>query len=90
MFIKCENCGHKERLNKELFVKILGGTVAGFGFWAWVSFLFAGTGFALAICIAIVTGGVAIAAYSTEIAAWLSKNYNCPICNHKNWTIVEK
>lgn len=90
MYIKCEHCGHKEPLNKELFVKILGGITAGFGFWAWISFLFAGTGFALPICIAIFTGGLATAAFSNEIAAWLSKRYDCPICNRKSWTIVEK
>lgn len=90
MYIKCENCGHKEPLNKELFVKILGGATAGFGFWAWVTFLFAGTGFALPICIALVTGGVAIASFSTEISAWLSKRYACSKCKQKNWTIVEK
>ena len=90
MLIKCENCGYKEPLNKELFVKILGGVTAGFGFWAWVAYLFAGTGFALPICIALVTGGIAIAAFSTEITLWLSKKYSCPVCKCKNWIIVEK
>lgn len=90
MYIKCEHCGHKEPLTKDLFVKILGGCTAGFGFWAWVTFLFAGTGFALAICVSIVIGGVAMAAYSSEIAAWLSKRYPCSVCNRKSWTIVEK
>lgn len=49
MKIRCKNCGYEEAVNKELFVKVLGGAVSGFGFWAWVSFLFAGTGFAMAI-----------------------------------------
>lgn len=86
MQIKCKKCGHKETINKRFFVKALGGAVAGFGFWAWVAFLFAGTGFALPICIAIVTGGVAIAAFSDQITEWASKNFACPECGSKSWT----
>ena len=60
MKIRCRSCSHSETLNKELIVTLLGGAVAGFGFWAWVSFLFAGTGFAMPICIALVVGGPAL------------------------------
>lgn len=87
-YIRCNNCGYHEEVNKKLFTKILGGAVAGFGFWAWVSFFFAGCGFALPLCIAIVTGGVAIAAYAKEIGDWLSKKYECPGCKHKDWTVL--
>ncbi len=83
----CKHCGHEEEVNKHLFLKVLGGTVSGFGFLAWVTFFFAGTGFALPICIALVTGGVALAAFSDEIAAWLCENYECPSCGKKNWRI---
>lgn len=86
MQIKCKRCGHRGTINKHFFVKALGGAVAGFGFWAWVAFIFAGTGFALVICVAIVTGGVAIAAFSNEITEWASKNFACPGCNSKAWT----
>lgn len=86
MKLVCKHCGHKETVNKKFFVKALGGAVAGFGFWAWVAFIFAGTGFALPICIAIVTGGVALAAFSDEIAEWASKKFSCPNCGEKNWT----
>lgn len=42
-------------------IAILGGSaVSGFGFWAWVSYFFAGTGFALPICAALVIGGVVV------------------------------
>jgi putative component of toxin-antitoxin plasmid stabilization module len=89
MHIKCKECSYCEEVNKDLFVKILGGVVATWGFWAWVSFFFAGTGFALPICIAIMTGGAAMLVYSNEIVAWLSDNYECPKCNNKNWVVVE-
>ncbi len=60
------------------------------GFWAWVAFLFAGTGLALPICIAIVTGGVAIAAFSDEIAEWVGKKYPCPSCQRKKWIVLKE
>ena len=88
MHIRCKQCGYKEEINKRFFVKILGGAVAGFGYYAWVAYLFAGTGLALAICIAIVTGGVAIAAFSNEIAEWVSSRYDCPSCKRRDWEVV--
>ena len=90
MILKCNNCGHTETVNKRFFLKALGGAVSGFGFWAWVSFLFAGTGFALPICVAIVLGGAGIAAFSNEIATWASKKYPCPKCKAKSWTTTDK
>lgn len=85
MKLVCKTCGHKETVNKKFFVKVLGGAVAGFGFWSWVAFIFAGTGFALPICVAIVTGGVAVAAFSDEIAEWASKMFPCPKCGSRDW-----
>ncbi|WP_213067194.1 hypothetical protein [Acinetobacter sp. CFCC 10889] len=87
MKIRCRSCGHSETLNKELIVTLLGGAVAGFGFWAWVSFLFAGTGFAMPLCIAIVVGGPALAIkYGDEIVEWLAKHgYNCKKCGASDW-----
>ncbi len=90
MYLKCKRCSYKETINKRFFVKVLGGGVSGFGFYAWVAYIFAGTGFALPICIAIVTGGIAIAAFSNEIAEWVSSRYECPNCKAKDWTIVEE
>jgi hypothetical protein len=90
MYMKCKICSHRETLDKRFFLKIVGGAVAGFGFWAWVSFLFAGTGLALPICIAIVAGGVGIAAYSNEIAEWVSARYDCPHCGARNWSVVKE
>ncbi len=86
MEIRCRKCGHSETVNKHFFVKALGGAVAGFGFYAWVAFIFAGTGLAMPICIAIVTGGVAIAAFSNEITEWATKNFPCPKCGSKSWS----
>ena len=89
MRIKCRDCGFSEEVNLDLFVKILGGATAGFGFWAWTSFLFAGTGFAMAICIAIITGGAALLAYKDEIIDWIAnEGYECDSCGSQNWTAV--
>lgn len=89
MRIKCLDCGHSEEVNAELFMKILGGVTAGFGFWAWVSFLFAGTGLALPICIAIFSGGAAILTYSNEIANWIvNQGYPCAQCGSQQWVAV--
>lgn len=88
-YLKCTHCGYTEKLTKSTFVKVIGGAVSGGGFWAWVTYLFAGTGFAMAICIAIVTGGVAIAAYSDEIAQWFSKKYPCPSCGSRYWHVTK-
>lgn len=86
-YIVCNSCGHYEEVNKHLFFKILGGVISGGGFYAWVTYLFAGTGLAMPICIAIILGGVGIGAYSNEIAGWISKKYNCPMCNARSWTV---
>ncbi|WP_447759851.1 hypothetical protein [Aeromonas veronii] len=89
MRIKCLDCGHSEEVTADLFVKLIGGATAGFGFWAWTSFLFAGTGFAMAICIAIIGGGAAMLAYKDEIIDWLvNKGYACDGCGSQKWVAV--
>jgi hypothetical protein len=89
MRIKCRDCGFSEEVNLDLFVKILGGATAGFGFWAWTSFLFAGTGFAMAICIAIITGGAAMLAYKDEIIDWIAnEGHECDSCGSQNWAAI--
>ena len=89
MKIRCKNCGHTEEVNLALFTKIIGGAVSGFGFWAWVTFLFAGTGFAPPICIAIVMGGAAIAAFSEQITKWITtKDYRCEKCKSSKWEAI--
>lgn len=89
MKIRCLDCGHSEKVDLDFFVKIIGGATAGFGFWAWVSFLFAGTGFAMAICIAIIAGGTAMLAYKNEIIDWIvNKGYKCDRCGGQRWAAV--
>lgn len=88
--IECKNCSFKEEANKIFFLKVLGGGFVGGGFWAWVTYFFAGTGFAFVICVAIVTGGVALLAFSDDITQWLSKRYNCPSCNENLWKLVKE
>ncbi|EEF14938.1 hypothetical protein CAMRE0001_1665 [Campylobacter rectus RM3267] len=41
------------------------------------------------ICIAIVVGGVAIAAFSEQITKWIiAKNYPCEKCKSSKWEAV--
>lgn len=37
----------KETVNTKLFIKIIGGAMPLGGYWAWVTYFFAGTGFAI-------------------------------------------
>ena len=56
------------------------------GFWAWVTYLFAGTGFALPIVVAIITGGVAMLAFKEQIVQWIvSRGYKCSKCGNTSW-----
>ena len=86
MKIKCGKCGHSEKVTVELFVKIIGSAMVGGGFWAWVAYLFAGTGFALPIVIAIITGGVGVLVFKDEIVQWIvNRGYKCPKCGSVKW-----
>ena len=89
LFIRCDNCGYTAKVTKELFAKILGATTVFLGYKAWVGFLFAGTGFAMAICIAICFGGIGLLAYGKEVVEWLNKKYPCPQCQAKTWNTFE-
>lgn len=87
MQIKCTNCGHTEQVNVQLFVRIIGGALPLGGFGAWVAYLFAGTGFAMPIVIAIITGGVGLLMFQNEITNWIcNKRYKCSGCGKHNWT----
>ena len=88
-YLECRRCLYKEVLSRGFILKIIGGAVSGSGFWAWVTYFFAGTGLAMPICIALVAGGTAICAYSSEIGEWLSKKYDCPSCGSRDWRVIE-
>lgn len=88
MKIKCTKCGYEEKTNKDLWIKIIGGTLPTGGFTAWVTYIFAGTGFALEIVTAMVVGGVAMLIYKDEILKWISSYYECPKCKNKNWDLI--
>lgn len=86
MKITCGNCGHAEETSLGLFVKIIGGAMPIGGFWAWVTYLFAGTGFALPIVIAIITGGTAVLIFRDEITKWIiNRRYKCAKCGAVDW-----
>jgi len=87
VYIKCNHCGHAEKTNKDLFVKIIGGALPVGGYWAWVTYLFAGTGLAMPIVLLIVSGGIGILLFKDEIVKWISnKNYKCPQCGRTDWS----
>ncbi len=91
MHIKCTNCGHKEKVNIDLFVKIIGGSMPFGAFGAWVAYLFAGTGFAMPIVIAIITGGVLTLAFQREITNWIcDKHHTCKNCGQRHWKPAEE
>lgn len=69
MKIRCKECGRIEEANVALFVNIIGGALPAGGFWAWTAYFFAGTGFALPIVIAMISGGVGILVYKEEIVS---------------------
>ncbi len=86
MKIKCGKCGHSEETNLGFFVKIIGGAMPLGGFWAWTAYLFAGTGFAMPIVIAIISGGVAMLIFKDEIVEWIiNRGYKCPKCDALEW-----
>ncbi|TGA68230.1 hypothetical protein VFES401_15195 [Aliivibrio fischeri] len=87
--IKCKSCEYEENANKEFFLKLLGGGVVGFGFYAWIRYLFAGTGFALVICTSIIVGGVGMLAFSDEIIKWISERFDCPNCGNNEWSLIK-
>jgi hypothetical protein len=90
MEIMCKSCRHSETTNTDFWVKVIGAAAPVGGFWAWVTFFFAGTGLALPICIAMVFGGVGMLAYKDEIVKWVTEEgYNCPKCGAKSWELVK-
>jgi hypothetical protein len=86
MKIRCNGCGHSEKASVEFFVKVIGGALPIGGFWAWVTYFLAGTGLALPIVIAMITGGTAILVFKDQIVEWLvNAGYACPNCGAVNW-----
>lgn len=86
---KCKCCGYEESAEKEFFLKLLGGSAVGFGFYAWIRYIFAGTGFALVICSAIIAGGAGMLAFSDEITKWISERFDCPECESNEWDLIK-
>ena len=87
MIIKCKKCGYTEKVNKDLYIKIIGGALPVGGYYAWVTYFFAGTGFAMPIVVAMIAGGVGMLVFKDEIVRWISKTYKCPKCKSKSWEV---
>ena len=86
MNIKCSKCGHSEKTTVELIIKIIGGALPIGGFWAWVTYLLAGTGLALPIVIAMIIGGTAMLVFKDQIVQWIiNRGYKCPKCGAVKW-----
>lgn len=86
--ITCRNCQHKETVNLGLIVKIIGGALPIGGFWAWTTYLLAGTGLALPIVMAMIGGGIGMLLFKDNIVKWiLEKKYKCPECGNIDWQV---
>lgn len=90
MYIKCKNCQHQVETSASFFVNLIGGALPVGGFWAWVTYFFAGTGLAFPICAAMIGGGVAMLVYKKEVIQFVvKKGYKCEHCGQSNFDIVE-
>lgn len=87
MILHCKSCGYKEKTSKDLWIKIIGGAMPAGGFYAWVTYLLAGTGLALPIVIAMIGGGIGMLVFKDQITGWIiNRGYKCPKCGNCNWT----
>ncbi|GAA7065667.1 hypothetical protein HpCHN105_00860 [Helicobacter pylori] len=86
-YLKCKSCGHKEKTSLKFFVRVIGADLPAGGVATWTTYLLAGTGFALPICVAIITGGVAILAFQDEIIEWADKGYKCEKCGKSSFVM---
>lgn len=86
MRIKCRDCSYSEKTSVETFVKIIGGAMPIGGYWAWVTYLFAGTGLAMPIVVAIIGGGTAMLVFKDQVVQWIvNRGYECPKCGSVSW-----
>ena len=86
MKITCRKCHNSLETTLGLFVQIIGAAMPIGGFWAWVTYLFAGTGFALPIVIAIIAGGTAMLVFKDQIVKWIiNRGFQCPKCGAVDW-----
>ncbi|GAA9974315.1 hypothetical protein VN0949_03800 [Helicobacter pylori] len=86
-YLKCKSCRHKEETSLKFFVRVIGAALPAGGVATWTTYLLAGTGFALPICVAIITGGVAILAFQDEIIEWADKGYKCEKCGKSSFVM---
>ncbi len=87
-YLKCKSCGHKEKTSLKFFVRVIGAALPAGDFYVWVEYLLARTGFALPLCIAIITGWVAILTFQDEIIEWLAdKGYKCEECGESSFVM---
>ena len=89
MKIRCKCCSHTEETSKDFFVKIIGGALPVGGDWAWVTYFFAGTGFAMPIVVAMILGGVGLLAFQHQVIQFIAdKAYKCPKCSECQWEAI--
>lgn len=86
MKVRCKKCGHTEDSILDLVLRIIGGALPIGGFWAWTAYLFAGTGLAMPIVIAIILGGSGLLIFKDNIISWIvNSGYKCPKCGGGEW-----
>ncbi len=86
MKIRCQNCGYTKKTSVSFFVSLIGGVLPLGGFWAWVTYFLAGTGLAMPIVIAMMTGGIGMLIFKNQIVEWIvNRGYKCPECGKVEW-----
>ncbi|UOS55653.1 hypothetical protein [Helicobacter pylori] len=69
-------------------MRVIGAALPAGGAATWTTYLFVGIGFALPICAAIITEGVATLAFQDGIIEWLAdKGYKCEKCGKSSFAM---
>ena len=88
--LECSKCGFKKDVNNAFFLKLLGVGLIVIGFLAWKNYFFAGTGFALLICVGIMGCGVLILMFPNIVENILAKKQECPKCKKNDWKELKR
>ncbi|UNM97203.1 hypothetical protein MMG00_04960 [Ignatzschineria rhizosphaerae] len=88
--IKCKICDFEKKAKNKLLIKMIGIALIAFGFWAWISYLFAGSGAAFIICVSIMGLGTIFLCFTDQIHRYNSTKENCPKCGKKEWDFIKE
>lgn len=78
-----------KKAKSKLLIKAIGVALIAFGFWAWISYTFAGSGAALIICSGIIGVGIIPLIFTDQIQKFNSTKEDCPKCGKKEWNFIK-